>query len=84
MHWGALACAEAAAAALYLQHNAGWVDRRLSNAIAWRLLNARIAADLAGSSGLGSGSRGSAHAAPNGSSSGEGGGGGGEQQLAYA
>jgi hypothetical protein len=36
-----------AAASLYLQHNAKWVDKRLSTAMAWRLLNARVAADLA-------------------------------------
>ena len=38
---------EAAAAALFVQHNAKWVDRRLSTALAWRLLNARTASDLA-------------------------------------
>lgn len=37
---------ELAAAALYLQHNSKWVDKRLSTALAWRLLNARTAADL--------------------------------------
>lgn len=38
---------ELAAATLYLQSNAAWVDRRLSTALAWRLLNCRLAADLA-------------------------------------
>ncbi|KAL4858351.1 hypothetical protein ACK3TF_001822 [Chlorella vulgaris] len=38
---------EVAAASLYFQHNAKWVDKRLSTAMAWRLLNARVAADLA-------------------------------------
>ncbi|KAL4457263.1 hypothetical protein ABPG75_012128 [Micractinium tetrahymenae] len=38
---------ELAAADLYLQHNSKWVDRRLSTALAWRLLNARVGADLA-------------------------------------
>ncbi len=37
---------ELAAAALYLQHNSKWVDKRLSTVLAWRLLNARTAADL--------------------------------------
>lgn len=38
---------ELAAAVLYLQHNSKWVDKRLSTALAWRLLSARIGADLA-------------------------------------
>lgn len=37
---------ELAAAALYLQQNSKWVDKRLSTALAWRLLNARTGADL--------------------------------------
>ena len=47
VRWELLTPHEAAAAALFVQHNAKWVDRRLSTALAWRLLNARIAADLA-------------------------------------
>jgi hypothetical protein len=47
VHWQLLTPHEAAAAALFVQHNAKWVDRRLSTALAWRLLNARIDADLA-------------------------------------
>ena len=39
---------EVAAAALYLQANAKWADRRLCTALTWRLLSARVAADLAG------------------------------------
>jgi hypothetical protein len=47
VRWELLTPHEAAAAALFVQHNAKWVDRRLSTALAWRLLNARIASDLA-------------------------------------
>lgn len=49
VRWGEMTTDELAAAALYLQHNASEVDRRLSTAAAWRLLNARIAGDLAAS-----------------------------------
>ncbi|PRW57568.1 peptide methionine sulfoxide reductase [Chlorella sorokiniana] len=46
VQWQLLRASEAAAITLYLQHNAKWVDRRLSTAAAWRLLNARTAADV--------------------------------------
>jgi hypothetical protein len=47
VRWELLTPHEAAAAALFVQHNAKWVDRRLSTALAWQLLNARISSDLA-------------------------------------
>lgn len=46
VQWQALQGFESAAITLYLQHNAKWADRRLSTAVAWRLLNARAAAHL--------------------------------------
>lgn len=66
---------ELAAATLYLQHNAKWVDRRLSTALAWRLLSARVAADLAAWPALGGGRMLGAEVARGGAGGGSGNGG---------